>query len=196
MDPRSPKLIAAIAFAAVAWLAQSYGATAQTSTAQKSTAQTGTAQTAEHPLPQALIFEHAETLERLTILTKRPGEVGIKARAAIETMKAHGAREREFILPPLTLLPSLADGKVTPDMAWAIAMADRVRAEREQIFTERSRITEALSELVVAATRANDKEAAEFAEGAQGDSFNDAELLEPAVLLIGEYLRGKLSPAH
>jgi hypothetical protein len=49
---------------------------------------------------------------------------------------------------------------------------------------------------VVAATKAHDKEAAEFAEAAAADSLNDVELLEPTVLLIGDYLRAKLPAAH
>jgi len=179
MHPRSPKILTLVAFSVTAWITVAVS-------------QPAPAPAVAHPLPQALIFEHKETLERLTILTKRPGEVGIKAREVIAVMKRHSAREQEFILPPLTLLPLLADGKVTPDMAWAITMADRIKAEREEIFNERARITDALNALVVAATRTHDKEAAEFAEAAQADSFSDAELLEPAVLLIGEYLRDKL----
>ena len=49
-------------------------------------------------------------------------------------------------MPPLTLLPNLADGKVTPDMAWALAMTDRVKAERDQIFEEHTRMTDALND--------------------------------------------------
>ena len=71
--------------------------------------------------------------------------------------KAHIARETEFILPPLTLLPELADGKVTPDMKWALAMCDRVKAEQEQIFQEHTQVTTAMNALAAAARRAHDK---------------------------------------
>jgi hypothetical protein len=185
MHPRSPKILALLAFAAAAWMVPSYGALSQPAPAA-----------AAHPIPQSLIFEHAETMERLSILAKRPGQVGVEARKALEVFKRHAAREQEFILPPLTLLPLLADGKVTPDMAWAVAMADRVNAEREQIFQEHTEVTEVLNALVVAATRAHDNDAKEFAEAAAGDSLNDVEILEPTVLLIGDYLRGKLPAGH
>lgn len=185
MFPPSPKLLALMAFAAAAWLVPPYPAQSQPAPAA-----------VVHPLPQSLIFEHGETLERLSILAKRPGEVGVEARKALVIFKRHAAREEEFILPPLTLLPVLADGKVTPDMAWAVAMADRVKAEREQIFVEHTQVTDVLNALVAAANRAHDKDAAEFAEAAAGDSLNDVELLEPTVLLIGDYLRGKLPAAH
>ena len=145
-----------------------------------------------HLIPQSLQVEHQETLERLTILEHHAGAVGVEARKAMPLFKAHIARESEFILPPLTLLPELADGKVTPDMKWALAMCDRVKAEQEQIFQEHTRITEAMSNLADAARRAHDKVAQEFAEAAVGDSLNDQELLEPMVLDVGELLHAKL----
>jgi hypothetical protein len=110
--------------------------------------------------------------------------------------KKHAAREEEFIFPPLTLLPLLADGKVTPDMAWAIPMTDRVRAEREDIFVEHTRLTDALNLLVVAAARAHDSEARAFAEAMATDSLNDLEILQPMLLLIGDILHSKLPAAH
>jgi hypothetical protein len=181
MQSRSPKILTLMAFTAAAWIVPSWGAMSQPAPA------------AAHPIPQSLRVEHDETLERLSILVKRPGQVGVEARKAMEVFKRHAAREEEFILPPLTLLPVLADGKVTPDMAWAIAMTDRVRTEREQIFQEHTKLTDVLNTLVVAARRARDKDATEFAQAAAADSLNDLELLEPTVLLIGDYLRGKLA---
>jgi hypothetical protein len=181
MHPRSSKLFALMALSA-AWVSPHGPARAQPADV--------------HPIPQSLRVEHDETIERLTMLAKRAGPVGAEARAALVVFKRHAAREQEFILPPLTLLPLLADGKVTPDMAWAVTMADRVKAEREQIFEEHTQVTEVLNALVVAAAGAHDKEATEFAEAAAADSLNDIELLEPTVLLIGDYLRARLPAAH
>ena len=39
-------------------------------------------------------------------------------------------------------------------------------------------------------------DAIEFARSAAGDSLNDIEVLEPTVLLIGDYLRSRLPTAH
>jgi hypothetical protein len=107
---------------------------------------------------------------------------------------AGGAAAR--VLPPLTLLPLLADGKVSPDMKWAIAMADRVRAEREQIFQEHTQITDAMNALATAAQKAHDTAAFDFARGAAADSLNDIELLEPMTIVVGDYLKAKLSAAQ
>lgn len=151
---------------------------------------------AAREIPQSLRLEHAETLERLAALARRNGAVGATSRKALELFQRHIAREQEYILPPLTLLPLLADGNVTPDMRWALDMADRVKAEREQIFQEHTQLTDALNAIVEAAQRAHDAGALAFAQAAAADSLNDIELLEPTVLLIGDYLRGKLPAAR
>ncbi len=154
------------------------------------------AQTAPHLVPASVQNAQKETLEQLGVLAAKPGPVGAEAGKVLVLLKKHAARENEFILPPLTLLPDLADGKVTPDMAWALPMVDRVKTEREQIFNEHASITEALNGLIVAATAANDQEAKEFAENAAADSLADLEILEPTILLIGETLRAKLPGSH
>ena len=143
-------------------------------------------------IPQSLRVEHNDTLNQLTILARRHGPVGDEARKALDLFKKHLQREEEFILPPLTLLPLLADGKISPDMRWAIGMADRVKTEREQIFQEHTRITDAMNALATAAQKAHDAAAFDFARSAVADSLNDIELLEPMTIVIGDYLKMKL----
>ena len=152
------------------------------------------AQPAPHAgdIPQSLRVEHDDTLEQLTVLTRRHGPVGAEARKALILFKRHLERENAFILPPLTLLPLLADGKVSPDMKWAVAMADRVKAEREQIFQEHTEITDAMNALATAAQKARDTQAFNFARAAAADSLNDIELIEPMSIVIGDYLRARL----
>lgn len=149
---------------------------------------------ATREIPQSLRVEHDNTLQQLTRLAQKRGPVGAAARGALSLFKQHTQREQEYILPPLTLLPLLADGKVSPDMRWAVDMADRVRKDREEIFLEHTRITDAMNTLAAAAQRAHDAEALDFARGAAADSLNDVELLEPMSIVIGEYLRAKLPP--
>ncbi len=150
------------------------------------------AQSAAREIPQSIAVEHADTMERLVALSKRKGPVGVEARKATDLFRRHIAREHDYILPPLTLLPELADGKVTPDMAWALPMCDRVKADREQIFEEHTKVTDAMNALMTAGLRAHDKQAVDFAKGAVADSLNDIEIEEPAVMLVGDYLRAKL----
>lgn len=162
----------------------------------QTTAQTQRASAAEHPIPQSQQVEHAETLQRLGVLSKHPGAVGAQARKAMALFKRHYAREEAYILPPLTLLPVLADGKATPDMSWALAMCDRVKADEAEIYQEHTEVTSAANALYAAGLAAHDAQAMEFARAAVTDSLNDMELLEPAVQLIGEHLRMALGSGH
>lgn len=143
-------------------------------------------------IPQAIRLEHEETIRHLTAIARRRAPVGTIAAKALEVMRKHHIQESAFILPPLTLLQSLSEGKVSPDMRWAIAMADKVKAEKEQIFAVHVRITELMTELRVAAEKAKDEDAKEFAVTAVADALNDMEVQEPTTMLIGEYLRVKL----
>ena len=77
-------------------------------------------------------------------------------------------------------------------MKWAIAMADRVRTDREQIFQEHTQITDAMNALAAAAQKAHDTAAYDFARGAAADLLNDIELMEPMTIVIGDYLKTKL----
>jgi hypothetical protein len=182
MHPRSTMLLALMGLIAA-------GSTGPAPTAQAQSV-------IEHLIPQSLQVEQTQTTEQLSQLAQRQGPVGEAAANALELYKKHAARERGFILPPLTLLPYLADGGVTPDMAWALPMIDRVRAEREKIFDEHTQLTEVLNALAVVAAQTHDNEAKEFAESAAMDSLNDLEILEPTLLLIGDILRTKLPAAH
>ena len=181
MRPRSTAMFALVAIAAAVGAAQ---------------AQPGVATESPHTIPQAQVIEHQENLERLTALAAHPGQVGAIAHRAIALYKQHNARETEYILPPLVLLPYIADGKVTPDMAWALAMTDRVKADREVIFDEHTKVIAVLNDLQSAGQRAHDREAVEFARGAATDALNDVEILEPTVVMIGDVLHARLTPGH
>lgn len=147
-----------------------------------------------HDIPQSFKVAHAGTLAELAAIGKRRSHTGLIARQAIGAVKKHFQREEEYILPPLTLAPAIALGKVTPDMKWAIAMADRIKADRETIFVEHTVITQWMSELAAAAEQARELDVIAFARGAVADSLNDTEVNEPMAIVIGEYLRAKLGP--
>jgi len=153
------------------------------------------AQSPSHGIPQSLVIEHEDAIAELNVLAGRKTPVAAEARKLRDLLKRHHQREAEFILPPLTLLPALARGEVRPDMRWALAMADRVKAEHEAIFHEHEAITDGCNGLLAAAERAHDRAAADFAHALVADSLNDLELLEPMVVLIGDVLRARL-PAN
>jgi DNA-binding XRE family transcriptional regulator len=149
-----------------------------------------------HDIPQYILLEHEDDIKELTDLSHRPGQLGIVAQQALDLIKRHHQREVDYILPPLSLLATIAAGKVTPDMRWAITMADKVKATREEIFLEHTAVTDAMNAILLEADKVDDKEAAEFARAAAADSLGDLEIQEPTTVLIGEYLKLKLGPAQ
>jgi hypothetical protein len=149
-----------------------------------------------HEIPQSIQLEHVEMVGQLEDLAKRPAPVGPEAAKALELVQRHQQRESEYILPPLTLLPALAEGRVSRDMRWAIEMAEKVKANRAEIFLEHARITDAMNALLAAAESSSDTDAVEFAKAMVASSLGDMEVEEPATVVIGEFLRNKLESSR
>ncbi len=97
------------------------------------------------------------------------------------------------MFPPLGLLPALADGRVTPDMQAAVGMANRVKDERDQLYKEHVEITTALNELIAAAEGQHEAAIVAIARDAARHSLDEVEILEPTVVVIGDYLQMKLA---
>ena len=62
-------------------------------------------------------------------------------------MKAHFAKEVEFVFPPLGILPDLAKGQITPEMKPAIAMGERAKAAEQELWNEHSQITALMTDI-------------------------------------------------
>jgi hypothetical protein len=180
MGPKSTAITAAAVLSALVALAPGSSAWAQAQPV--------------HEIPQAIKLDHEQTLRQLAAIAKRHTRTGDIARKAMVVFKEHIRREEEYIIPPLTLAPAIADGHVRPDMRWAIAMVDRIKADREIIFTEHTVITAWMNELAAAAEKAHERDALEFARSAVADSLYDTEVTEPTAIVIGEYIRAKLPP--
>jgi hypothetical protein len=146
-------------------------------------------------IPQSARMEHESMLHYLNVLAERKTATGAAARNLLDVLHKHMAVEAEFVLPPLVLLPTIAAGKVTPDMRWAIPMSDRVKAEQHgKLLQLHTTITEAALALQQAAEDDGDQATVGFVRDVAGDDLNDVEVTEPTVILIGETLRSKLPP--
>ena len=145
-------------------------------------------------IPQSSRVEHDDIISYLDGVSQqqRRPQVAEAARKALEVMRHHFAQEAEYVLPPLGLLPALAEGRVTPEMRGAIAMADRVKAEQDQLYEEHVRITSVLNDLIAAAEGERDRGLAAMARQAALHSLHEVEVLYPTVILIGDRLREKL----
>jgi hypothetical protein len=145
-----------------------------------------------HNIPPSIAMEHKSMLAYLDKIAQRKTPTGAAAKHLLEVLKAHMALEDEFVLPPLSLLPVLADGTATPDMRWAIAMSDRVKAEKEKLQQSHAGITAANLSLMAAAQAEGDGRTVAFCKDVAADDLDDVEVTEPMVILLGDILRAKL----
>lgn len=147
-------------------------------------------------VPQSIKAEYDQLIAHLSHAVEQHGNkahLAQTARTARDLIKAHFERDAQFVFPPLGLLPALAEGRVTPEMAVAVKMGEQVRAERDQLFEENVRITSALNDLIAAARDENDQELVAFATHAALRSLHEIEVLQPTTVLVGEYIKMRLA---
>ncbi len=144
--------------------------------------------------PRSLELEHEELHSELTKATKAGGYAGDAAKEVARLLHPHFVKEEEYALPPLGLLPLLAKGEIAPEMAAAVAMTDKLKAELPEMIEEHKTIVSALRGLSFAAKKENRKEIAKFAEKLVLHAQTEEEVLYPTSILIGEYLKLKLEP--
>ena len=146
----------------------------------------------EFKIPHAMNVEHEELHERLTRVIGAGGQTGAAGQAVAEALHAHFGSEEAFALPPLGLLPALAAGQVSPEMAPVLEMTERLKSEMPRMLAEHQAIVAALDRLVAAAQREGQADAVRFAEQLRLHARNEEEVSYPAAILIGEYLKLKL----
>ncbi len=146
----------------------------------------------ELKIPEPMKKEHDHLHEDLARATGLPGKIGEAAREVARVLHPHFVQEEEYALPPLGLLMPLAQGKITPDMAAAIPMAERLKAELPKMLSEHKEIIKALRNLVDVAMREGKTEYADFAEKLILHAQTEEEVSYPTTILIGEYLKSKL----
>ena len=143
-------------------------------------------------IPESLKAEHVELHEDLARALKAGGKTAEAARAVEEVLHPHFVKEEAYALPPLGLLSSVAEGNVTPEMKTVIAMTDKLKADLPDMLQEHKAIVAALEKLSAMAKQEGKKEHALFAEKLMMHARNEEEVLYPAAILVGEYLKMKL----
>jgi hypothetical protein len=143
-------------------------------------------------LPAILKIEHDAIHEELARATRAGGKTAEAAAEVIKVLFPHVVLEEDFALPPLTLLPRLARGEITPDMGRAMRQAELLEAELPRMLDEHRLIAAALQKLLAAASAEQQTGYARFAQRLIAHAQTEEEVLYPASILIGKYLRLKL----
>ena len=146
----------------------------------------------EFKVPHAMKVEHDELHADLTKAIQSGGKTGAAAKEVAEALHAHFESEEKYALPPLGLLPDLADGRITPEMAQVFKMTDMLKAELPRMLDEHQTIIVALKKMIEAAKQEKKMEHIAFAEKLMLHAQNEEEVSYPTAILIGEYLKLKL----
>ena len=139
--------------------------------------------------PESLRFEHEELHEQLDKAVRAGGATGEAARRVLEVVAPHMRLEEEFAIPPLVLLPALASGTVTPEMMDVVAKSARLKEELPGMLADHQRIVTAVKNLMQAAMEEKHVGFAEFARKLILHAQMEEEVLYPAAILVGEYVR-------
>jgi hypothetical protein len=148
--------------------------------------------TMQFEIPPPLKEEHAELHAELVRATQAGGKVGDAAKAVAQVLHPHFVKEEEFALPPLGLLPHLAQGSVTPEMRNILPLTDRLKADLPQMLQEHKAIVGALKHLIEAARSERKPEFTHFAEKLMLHAQTEEQVTYPTAILIGEYVKLKL----
>lgn len=144
-------------------------------------------------IPKPLKIEHEELHAQLFKATQEEGEVGLSAKVVAKILHNHFIKEEEYAIPPLGLLTALSKGIITNEMTSVLVMTEKLKVELPQMLEEHKMIIEALHNLIIASRNKNKPQYAEFAEKLMLHAQTEEEVMYPAAILVGEYIKLKLN---
>ncbi len=142
--------------------------------------------------PPSIKREHEELHAELVAATKAGGKTGIAAQAVARALHPHFVKEEEYALPPLGLLTQLAKGELPHDHAAVIGMTDRLHKDFSHMLHEHKAVVIELHNLMEAAKIEKKYEYVHLAERLILHAQTEEEVLYPAAVMIGEYLKLKV----
>ena len=143
-------------------------------------------------IPEGMAREHEHLHEQLAAAIAAGGRTGEAARKVEQHLAPHFEEENRFALPPLGLLPRLAEEGATEDMRPAIELARHVEQNLDRFLEEHAEIGRALDVLEAAANAEGKSEAVRFAAELRVHARAEEELFYPTTVLIGRYLQREL----
>ena len=145
-----------------------------------------------YEIPQSLKAEHDKLHEDVVQATKAGGETGTAARVVANLLHPHFIKEEELAMPPLGLLTDLANGRVTQEMRKFVKLTDELKRQLPEMLKEHEAIVAALDSLSAASQKENQPHVRQFAAALKQHVKTEEEVLYPASVLIGEYLKLKV----
>lgn len=146
-------------------------------------------------IPGSLKAEHHQLIKQFARATEEPGLLGREAREILNLLHAHFAKEERYAIPPLALLPKLAWGALSADMAEILPVTRRLKAELPLMLLEHKNISAALRRFLAEAQERGRSDYEDCAMALLLHAAQEEEVSYPAAVLVGEYLELKLQLA-
>lgn len=151
----------------------------------------GQTQAREQQVPSSVEAEHQELHAQLAKVTQSGGKTAAAAKEIEKLLQPHFVKEEQFALPPLAVLADLANGKMPAATEEVIRMSERLKRELPTMLAEHKEIVGALQRLQAAAQQEHKPDAVAFAEKLKAHAVQEEEILYPAAILVGDYLKAK-----
>jgi hypothetical protein len=145
-------------------------------------------------VPSSIMEEHESLLDRAYQFTRLPDSAGIAALKLYEMMMHHFKEEEDFAFPPLGILPMLASGVVPEEGEKIIRLTKRLQTQMPVMLAEHQMAGVYLDELKQAADEEYLPEIIEFESDLHRHAALEEEVLFPAAILIGKYLKLTINP--
>lgn len=138
--------------------------------------------------PYGLSAIHQDFLSQLKKVASESGDVGAAARAVVGVLEPHIKLEESVVLPVLSYAVDAAGGNASlnPELP---ARSARLKAELPLLLDAESNIFGTLVELYAVADADGRSEIVQLAERMIWHETNDAEILYPAAVLVGDTAR-------
>ena len=144
-------------------------------------------------MPASLRAEHEGLRADLQRAMGMEGRIGKAARALASLLDLHFGKEDDKVLLALGLLQVVAQGQVAPAMREVVVMTDRLKVELPEMLAEHDQIRDALKRLAQTAVEEGRPKVAEFSEKLLQHARLEEEVLYPAAIILGEYLKYRLT---
>jgi hemerythrin superfamily protein len=145
--------------------------------------------------PDSMSSEHRDLHRELSAATKAGGHTADAAKDVMKVLFPHMLHEEEFAIPPLKLLPALARGEFDPDIQRILTITDTLKAQLPRMIDEHKLIVQALRKLLQAAMSEHHARYARLAQKMILHAQMEEEVLYPASILVGEYIKLRLDRA-
>lgn len=146
-------------------------------------------------MPESLRVEHEQLRADLEQAIRIGGRIGEAAQALQSLLHPHFRREDDNVFLGLGLLQSVAEGKVTAGMYELVVKAEQLKSELPEMLAEHDQIRKALERLGQEATKEGRPQIAYFAAKLLHHARMEEEILYPAAIVLGDYLKSLLVPA-